>query len=87
MCLAVPGRLTDAWDVGGMPMGRVSFGSATTDVCLACVPDLRVGDYTVVHAGFALRRLDETSALEILETFSRIDDSATRGPVDSGPRA
>jgi len=84
MCLAVPGRLTDRWEISGMPMGSVSFGGTSTEACLAYVPDLRVGDYTIVHAGFALRRLDQASALETLSLLGSVDLSVTEGPGDSG---
>lgn len=69
MCLAIPGRVVDIWDDHGSPMGRVEHGSVTKDVSLVCVPDLQVGDYTIVHMGFALKRLDEKTAHETLEIF------------------
>lgn len=56
-------------EAGGTRMGKVNFGGIVKDVCLAYVPDIAVGDYTVVHVGFALQRLDEATALETLETF------------------
>ncbi len=55
-------------------MGKVSFGSVTKDVCLAYVPDIQIGEYTIVHVGFALQRLDEKSALESLEIFRRMGE-------------
>jgi hydrogenase expression/formation protein HypC len=74
MCLAVPGEITEIWDDAGTPMGRVSFGNVTKDVCLAYVPDIQVGEYTIVHVGFALQRLDEKSALETLEIFRKMGE-------------
>lgn len=56
-------------DAGGTRMGRVDFGGIVKDVCLAYVPDIAVGDYAVVHVGFAISRLDEASALETLAMF------------------
>lgn len=53
-------------------MADVDFGGASTHVCLAYLPDLAVGDYTIVHAGFALTRLDEESALASLEAFREL---------------
>lgn len=50
-------------------MGKVDFDGIVKDVCLAYLPDIEVGDYTVVHVGFAITRLDEASALETLATF------------------
>jgi hydrogenase expression/formation protein HypC len=74
MCLAVPGRVDRIWEQDGTPMARVDFGGVTKEVCLAYVPDLEVGDYTIVHVGFALQRLDEESALETLALFRRIGE-------------
>lgn len=74
MCLAVPGRITEIWEDDGNPMGRVSFGNVTKDVCLAYVPDIQVGEYTIVHVGFALQRLDEKSALETLAIFRQMGE-------------
>jgi len=69
MCLAIPGRVQEIREAGGIRMGKVDFGGIVKDVCLAYLPDLAVGDYAVVHVGFAITRLDEASALETLETF------------------
>jgi hydrogenase expression/formation protein HypC len=74
MCLAVPGQITEIWFDDETPMGRVSFGGVTKDVCLAYVPDIEVGEYTIVHVGFALQRLDEKSALETLEIFRQMGE-------------
>lgn len=72
MCLAVPGRLVSTHESNGTPMGRVDFGGVVKEVCLAYVPDLRVGDYTIVHVGFALQKLDEQAALETLDAIRRL---------------
>ena len=70
MCLAVPGELIERRDDwGALPFGRVRFGSAITEVCLAYVPEARIGDWLIVHAGFALQRLDEEAARRALELF------------------
>ena len=68
MCLAVPGRVLEITERDGTLMARVDFGGVTKEVCLEYVPDLQVGEYTIVHVGFALQRLDEQSALE--ESFA-----------------
>jgi hydrogenase expression/formation protein HypC len=67
MCLGIPGKVLDIYDRGGARMGRVDFDGITKDVCLEYVPEIEVGDYTIVHVGFAITRLDEESALETLE--------------------
>lgn len=74
MCLAVPGQITRIWEADGTPMGQVNFGGVTKDVCLAYVPDIQVGEYTIVHVGFALQRLDEASALDTLEIFRQMGE-------------
>jgi hydrogenase expression/formation protein HypC len=67
MCLAVPGKVT-AIDSSQDPlMGTVDFSGVRKSVCLAYVPEISVGDYVVVHVGFALGRLDEGEALETLQ--------------------
>ena len=72
MCLGVPGRVEEIWDVEGTPMATVDFGGVRKEVCLAYVPDVQVGDYTIVHVGFALTKLDEASAKETLELFKSV---------------
>jgi hydrogenase expression/formation protein HypC len=53
-------------------MGRVDFGGVTKEVCLAYVPEIQVGEYTIVHVGFALSRIDEESARETLRQFQEL---------------
>jgi hydrogenase expression/formation protein HypC len=72
MCLGVPGRVEEVWDAQGTRMATVNFGGVRKEVCLAYVPEVTVGDYTIVHVGFALTKLDEASALETLELFRSI---------------
>ncbi len=72
MCLAVPGKVIGIEERDGTRMAKVDFGGAVKDVCLAYLPDIEIGDYAIVHVGFALQRLDEQSALATLELFSRI---------------
>ena len=66
MCLAVPGKVLDIWERDQTRMAKVDFGGVEKDVCLEFVPDIEVGEYTIVHVGFALQRLDEKSAMETL---------------------
>ena len=74
MCLAVPGEVLEIWDSDGTKMATVNFGGVQKEVCCEFVPDIQVGDYTIVHVGFALQRLDETSALETLANFERMGE-------------
>ncbi|MGW7356858.1 HypC/HybG/HupF family hydrogenase formation chaperone [Streptomyces sp. NPDC054802] len=72
MCLAVPGRVVGIGDRDGTPMARVDFGGVEKEVCLAYVPEAAVGEYVIVHVGFALQRLDEESALASLRLFEEL---------------
>ena len=72
MCLAVPGKIEAIRDENGLRMGRVNFGGVVKDVCLAYLPEAAVGDYAIVHVGFALSRIDEAAARETLRTFAEI---------------
>jgi hydrogenase expression/formation protein HypC len=94
MCLGVPGQIREIRDERGTRMATVDFGGVTKTICLAYVPDADIGDYTIVHAGFAITRLDEESAQETLrmmreagmldEELGTLDDSVmTR--VDTTP--
>ena len=72
MCLAVPGRLVERHDDLGTPMGTVDFGGVRKEVCLAYVPEIEVGEYALVHVGFAISRVDEESARATLALFEDI---------------
>lgn len=72
MCLGVPGRIVEIWEAQGTTMAHVDFGGVRKEVCLAYVPDAQVGEYTIVHVGFALTKIDEKSALETLEMFRSV---------------
>ncbi|GAA2440205.1 HypC/HybG/HupF family hydrogenase formation chaperone [Streptomyces pulveraceus] len=72
MCLAVPGRVLSTAEVDGTVMADVDFGGVHKEVCLQYVPDVTVGEYVIVHVGFAIQRLDEQSALNTLADFERL---------------
>ena len=75
MCLGVPGRIeTIEEGPAGMTMGKVSFGGITKEVCLAYTPEATVGDYVVVHVGFAISRIDEAEANRVFELLREMDD-------------
>ena len=59
MCLAVPGRVLSVAEQDGTTMAQVDFGGLQKEVCLAYIPDVQVGEYVIVHVGFAIQRLDE----------------------------
>jgi hydrogenase expression/formation protein HypC len=75
MCLGVPGKILSLEpNQIGMTMGKVSFGGVTKEVCLAYVPEAQVGDYVIVHAGFALNKLDEQEANEVFELLRQMGE-------------
>ena len=77
MCLGVPGKvLSIADDALGMRMGKVSFAGITKEVCLAYVPEVEVGDYVIVHVGFAISRIDEEQARQVFATLKELDELA-----------
>ncbi|MEO3757477.1 HypC/HybG/HupF family hydrogenase formation chaperone [Mycobacterium sp. B14F4] len=72
MCLAVPGRIITIEERDGTLMSVVDFGGVKKDVCLQYIPDAEVGQYVVVHVGFAIQRLDEESAMRTLAEFEHL---------------
>jgi len=69
MCLAIPGRVDEITEDSGLRMGRVNFGGVVKRVCLDYVPEVQVGDYTIVHVGFAISKIDEETAEQSLADF------------------
>ncbi len=72
MCLGIPGQITEVYEQSGARMGKVNFGGIVKEVCLEYVPEASVGDYTIVHVGFAITKLDEQSACETLQLFHEL---------------
>ena len=75
MCLGVPGRILEVReDPTGMTMGRVSFGGIVKEVCLAYTPEVAVGDFVVVHVGFAISQIDEAEAHKVFEYLKEMGE-------------
>ena len=72
MCLGIPGKIIEISDQGTLLMGKVDFGGVIKEVCLAYVPEAKVGDYTLIHVGFALSLMDEEEANATLDTLREI---------------
>ena len=72
MCLAVPGRVLEVREAGDLRSARVDFGGVVREASLAFVPEVRVGDYVLVHVGFAISRIDEKAARETFETLAEL---------------
>ena len=76
MCLGVPGRILQIAEKGpGMPMGRVQFGGIVKEVCLSFLPDAQIGEYVIVHAGFAISRVDEAEAASTFELLKQMGET------------
>jgi hydrogenase expression/formation protein HypC len=85
MCLGVPGKIIETYENNGLPMGKVDFGGALREACLAYVPEARVGDYAVIHVGFAISLLSEAEAMATLQMLKEIADlEAEIGPQPEG---
>jgi hydrogenase expression/formation protein HypC len=66
MCLGIPGKVVEVYDVNGARMGKVDFDGIVKEICLSFVPEAEVGDYTIVHVGFGITKVDEESAHDTL---------------------
>ena len=74
MCLGVPGRIVEIYQDGELRMGKIDFGGVVREACLAYVPEAEIGDYTVIHVGFAISLLSEEEAQASLEVLSELAD-------------
>ncbi len=74
MCLGVPGRIEEIYQKDGLKMARVDFGGVFRDVCLDYVPEAQVGEYCIIHVGFAISLLSESEAQETLALLQEIVD-------------
>jgi hydrogenase expression/formation protein HypC len=74
MCLGVPGKIVELYEKGGLKMAKVDFGGIFREACLSYVPEARVGEYCVIHVGFAISVLNETDALETLDLLRQISN-------------
>ena len=74
MCLGVPGKIVEIYENSGLQMGKIDFGGVTREACLAYVPEAKVGDYTLIHVGFALNLISEEEAQETLDLLRQISD-------------
>ena len=72
MCLAIPGKVEEISTDGLIRIGRVNFGGVCKNVCLDYVPEVEVGDYTIVHVGFAISKIDEETAEQTLKDFREL---------------
>ncbi|HLE29734.1 MAG TPA: HypC/HybG/HupF family hydrogenase formation chaperone [Anaerolineales bacterium] len=80
MCLGIPGKVTEIYIANGLKMGRVDFGGVVKEACLEYLPDIQVGDYTIIHVGFGISQLDEEEAQQTLALLREMDMLASELP-------
>lgn len=74
MCLGIPGRITETYEKEGLRMGTIDFGGTQREACLAYVPEASVGDYVLIHVGFAISQISESEAQETMALLQQIAD-------------
>jgi hydrogenase expression/formation protein HypC len=72
MCLGVPGKIVDIYTAGGLRMCKIDFGGVIREACIETLPDAKVGDFTIIHAGFALNILSEEEAISTLDILREL---------------
>jgi hydrogenase expression/formation protein HypC len=72
MCLGIPGKITEVYEKDSLKMGKLDFGGVFKEVCLAYVPEAKVGDYALIHVGFAISLMDEDEAIETLKLIKEV---------------
>lgn len=85
MCLGVPGKIVEVYDQSGLHMAKVDFGGIFREACLDYVPEAKVGDYCVIHVGFAISLLDEKEAMETLDLLKQISNLEEELGTESTP--
>jgi hydrogenase expression/formation protein HypC len=84
MCLAVPGKIVELVEANGVSMGRLDYGGVTREACMAYLPEAKVGDYVLVHVGFAISRVDEEEAARTLALLREMGELADAGEAADG---
>ena len=85
MCLAIPGKVLEIDASGPMKMGKVDFAGIQKNICLEWVPEVKVGEYVIVHVGFALSTMDEEEAMKTLDLLREMEGGMEDlGAGDSG---
>ncbi len=74
MCLGIPGKIITIYEDHGTKMAKIDFGGITREACIEVIPDAKPGDWTIVHAGFALNLLNEEEAIETLDMLREISE-------------
>ncbi len=86
MCLGVPGKIIEIYETNGLKMGKVDFGGVYREACLAYIPEAEIGDYTLIHVGFAISRLSEEEAQESLAMLQEMTNLNQELGLDEGDK-
>jgi hydrogenase expression/formation protein HypC len=73
MCLGIPAKVIELYETNGMKMAKVDFGGVIKEACMEYLPEVKLGDFTIIHVGFGLSILDEQEAMETLDLLKQID--------------
>ena len=84
MCLGIPGKILEVYERNNYPMGKIDFGGVVKEICLAYVPEAKIGDYALVHVGFAISLIDEEEATETLKLINDVVDFSEELGEQSG---
>jgi len=82
MCLGVPGKVIEIKDEDGLLMGTIDYNGVQNNACLAYVPEIEIGQYTIVHAGFGISIIDEEEAMKSYQLWKEMEDEAAKGGTD-----
>ena len=74
MCLSIPGKITEIYEKDSLKMAKIDFGGIVKEVCLAYTPEAEVGNYALIHVGFAISLMDEEEAQETLKLIKEVAD-------------
>jgi hydrogenase expression/formation protein HypC len=85
VCLGIPGKIVEVYETNGLRMGKVDFGGVTREACLDYVPEAGIGDYTIIHVGFAISKVSEEDAQETLRILREIADLDEELGISDGP--
>jgi hydrogenase expression/formation protein HypC len=79
MCLGIPAKIVELYEINGLKMAKVDFGGVIKEACMEYLPEVKPGDYTIVHVGFGLSILDEQEAMETMDLLKQIDALGNEG--------
>lgn len=84
MCLAIPGKIVELKKMGSMRMGRIDYGGITREACLEYIADPKIGEYVMVHVGFAISKVDAEQAAQTYQYLAEMDQLAEIASLEPG---